>query len=648
MTERGPAPRNSRVSPFERWDLARDWLWDELVSQQPSLRTRLLATLTFLLVALVVLEIGQHMAGLRSDRGFLAREYERVAAASATAFSGSLEQIYRLQATVADATLLGRMTDDQRVLYLHDVRERYPGMVAVELLAPGNRYFRAPIDGMVRPPGDRAYITRLSLQRPRHLARLSPAGAGTPNVLVASLVLGRGDVVLGIVAMEFTPDALQRLLPAPGPNHKAVLLDGRGTLVSPGTGLRRRFDDELRAQVRAAAENRRPLPLTGGGAAAPIPGTNWAVAYLPNERGLLLEGLRLTAGYIFYMCMVVLALALAVMAVVHLSLRPVTQLSAATKLLGSGDLSVRLPPAKVREFDGVVEAFNRMADQLQSARNELVEANQGLEAKVHERTRALEAEHEKLLRAERLSTLGLLSSAIAHDLRSPLNTVSLCVQYLQARGAGEADPKLAARIQTMDRELRRAEQIIHTLLAFARTGEPDRQPTDLHALVREVASIIYPPAAVRIDLDLDADARPVELDSGQLFQVLENLIRNAIQAMPEGGAVRVATRFEPEGVVLQVADSGPGIAEELRATIFEPLVTTKSTGTGLGLALCKRIVDAHGGEISVASEPGRGTAFTIRLPYDSPEAGIAPDPAGEPELEAQQVPQWAERDPISV
>src|SRR5205085_11823512 len=124
--------------------------------------------------------------------------------------------------------------------------------------------------------------------------------------------------------------------------------------------------------------------------------------------------------------------------------------------VGAGDLSLRLPPAEVTEFEQVVNAFNRMAAQLETARDQLMEANRDLEERVRERTAALETEHRKLLAAGRLSTLGLLSSAIAHDLRNPLNTVGLAAQSLELRLENAPDEKVAERLATTRRELERA------------------------------------------------------------------------------------------------------------------------------------------------------------------------------------------------
>jgi signal transduction histidine kinase len=288
--------------------------------------------------------------------------------------------------------------------------------------------------------------------------------------------------------------------------------------------------------------------------------------------------------------------------------------SAGARLLGAGDLSLRLPPTEVEEFEQVVEAFNRMAGQLEAARNDLVDANRDLEERVRERTAALEDEHRRLRAAERLSTLGLLSSAIAHDLRNPLNNIGLAAQSLELRLESAPDEKQAERLEMIRRELARAERIIRTLLAFARTGEPVRQPTDLNALVREVAGVIDLPPDVAIRLDLQDDLPPVPLDRDQIFQVLENLIRNAMQVMPDGGEVVVETAAAPGACSLSISDSGPGVPDEMQAAIFEPLVTTRSMGTGLGLALAKRIVEAHSGRIWLESAPDQGATFRILLP----------------------------------
>jgi signal transduction histidine kinase len=366
------------------------------------------------------------------------------------------------------------------------------------------------------------------------------------------------------------------------------------------------------------------------GYAAPIPGTGWTTAYFHAEQETLAAIERDTRRAIGILVFVVTGFGLAVWGLVHASLRPVNRLSAAARKLGSGDLSLRLPPGEVEEFEHLVEAFNRMAAQLEAAQRDLLEANRSLEHRVRQRTAELEQEHAKVLRAERLSTIGLFSSAIAHELRNPLNTVSLGIHWLKARLAAAPDERVHARLESIDRELRRSDQIIKTLLAFARTGEPERQPADLNRIVREVLDVVRPPEAVTVRAELDPDLPSVMIDPAQIFQVVENLIRNALQAMAEGGELRVATRHDAEACRLRISDTGAGIPPDLMPHIFEPLVTSKSSGTGLGLALCKRIVDAHGGQITVESGEKQGTTFCLELPLEVDPAPPARRPEPNP------------------
>jgi signal transduction histidine kinase len=233
---------------------------------------------------------------------------------------------------------------------------------------------------------------------------------------------------------------------------------------------------------------------------------------------------------------------------------------------------------------------------------------------VRERTQALEEQQDKLLRAERLSTLGLLSSAIAHDLRNPLSSMGLAADWLQLRLADLPDDKIHSRVSLVQKEIRRADGIIRTLLGFARTGEPQMKPVQVNALVNEVVGAIDPPESVTVRTELSPEMPTITADRAQLFQVVENLVRNAIQAMPDGGVVCISTHLRPDAWLLCVSDTGAGIPAEVQATIFEPLVSTKSTGTGLGLALAQRIVDAHNGRIWVDSRPGQGASFWIEMP----------------------------------
>lgn len=628
--------------PSEPGFVKRGWmsLMAVLAEERRSLRGRLLYTLLVLFLVLSALETQEHFNRLHAHRQLVARAEAHTAQVTADLFRSTLAHLYQAQAQVAHAALSGRLQASEATwnAFLEDLRDQYPGMVALQVYgADGSLKYSTPQGG--KPPQLSADFARdLTTDSPHYLSPIyTDVPGGLPMFRVASRVEipsglasggsgpdGTGDAssaVSAVVAMEFYAKALPDFIPGQGTGQLLLLVDGKGEIAHASAEIDARGVAASPA-VRTAREQRREatvqVPIPGHadtlGYAAPIPDTDWTLVYLRPEMEASAEIHEGTRRELLLLMGVFLALGLAMVVVVRLSLKPLIRLSVAARHLGSGDLSFRIPPAEVQEFEPLVEAFNVMARQLDGARGELLEANRDLEQRVLERTEALEREHEKLLRAERLSTLGLLSSAIAHDLRNPLNTVGLAVHTMKARLQDRPDERLSARLETIERELKRAEEIISTLLAFARTGEPARQVTDVNEMVEEAAGLVHADGDVSVGLDLSPDLPCVPLDRSQMMQVLENLVRNAVQAVPAGGVVTVSSRVEVERLVLRIEDNGPGIPPELRNRVFEPLVTTKSTGTGLGLALCKRIVDAHGGSISVEEAAVSGAVFRIELP----------------------------------
>jgi two-component system sensor histidine kinase AtoS len=229
----------------------------------------------------------------------------------------------------------------------------------------------------------------------------------------------------------------------------------------------------------------------------------------------------------------------------------------------------------------------------------------------------------QVMRADRLAALGELTAGIAHEIRNPLTSIRGFVQYLDDCETIEEwrqyGPLIVRQVDSLNR-------IIGELLAFGRPRPPQIGRVRLDVLVEETTFLTRGKSGARIELDLDPGLPEIEADGEALKQALLNLVINAIQAIPETGTVTVSTRADGEaGVAIRVIDDGVGVAPENLDKIFDPFFSTKPSGTGLGLAMVHRIVDAHHGVITVESRPGVGTTVTVRLPLVQP-----PPPPEEP------------------
>ena len=243
-------------------------------------------------------------------------------------------------------------------------------------------------------------------------------------------------------------------------------------------------------------------------------------------------------------------------------------------------------------------AFSDITESVR-AREALRQHSEQLEELVEERTKALQEAHEQLISQEQLAVLGQLAGGVGHELRNPLGVIKN-VAYLLHQLLSDPDPGFREALDTLDRGVESADRVIRALLDFARTKLPSRREVSLNDVVREALSRVTAPDSVSVRCELDETLPPILADPDQLGQVCSNLIDNAIQAMPEGGRLVVkTTRRSHTEVDISVADTGMGIPEENLERVFEPLSTTKVTGIGLGLALVRTFVEAHGGTVEV-------------------------------------------------
>jgi signal transduction histidine kinase len=287
----------------------------------------------------------------------------------------------------------------------------------------------------------------------------------------------------------------------------------------------------------------------------------------------------------------------------------------AKKQLGADMLerAIRYALERKRVEVALQTARDELELRVQERTAELVATNEALRVEMTERQRA----EEKLRHSERLAAITTAAARLAHEIGNPLNGLATTVQILE-RYLGQhkhlADDMLSSTVQDLTHEMSRLQSLLQGWRALARPQQLNLQPTSLATLTAEVLRAqlpYYAERGIHLEQAFPAELPLVMADQEKLAQVLLNLCKNAIEAMPQGGALTVRGSSTKAQVALEVSDTGVGIPEGLN--IFEPFTTTKEAGTGLGLAIVQQIVAAHQGTISYTSTPGEGTTFTLTL-----------------------------------
>jgi len=282
--------------------------------------------------------------------------------------------------------------------------------------------------------------------------------------------------------------------------------------------------------------------------------------------------------------------------------KPVSRLVTATQRVAGGDLTCKVDVKRRDELGRLADSFNDMTGKLRE-------------------------QHQQLIQSDKLASLGRLAAGVAHEINNPLTGVLTYSSFLLKRAE---DAETREDLEIIVRETKRCRQIVKNLLDFARQARPNKSDVDLDGVIRRALEILrnrLTLEGVSVDVDVARDLPSIKADRDQLVQVLVNLIVNAADALGKtGGTITIRSAKAAGGVVLEVADNGCGINSENLNKIFDPFFSTKGhEGTGLGLAVVWGIVNEHGGAIEVASNTGRGTVFTIRLP----DSAAAPPSARE-------------------
>jgi len=314
--------------------------------------------------------------------------------------------------------------------------------------------------------------------------------------------------------------------------------------------------------------------------------------------------LRETSQLFVVSTLIILGLLAAGIAVVMIRFlrRPLDRISQCMAQVKDGDLSVRMTPVQDDEIGQLMTGFNSMVDNLAQAKSELEHYH-----------------YQQMERVDRLASVGEMAAGLAHEIKNPLAGISGAINVLSDDYA-EEDPRREV-MQQIQNQIGRLDKTVNDLLYFGKPGKPEFAFADINDLLKQTLLFVaqHPESknVNRVD-EMTRDLPAVWVDHKQIQQVVLNITLNAVQAMKEGGILTVETdRFQDESgdwIRIQIADTGPGIPPEVLKKIFTPFFTTKTQGTGLGLPICRQLMENNGGSLDVLSEAGQGTRFVLLLP----------------------------------
>ena len=428
-----------------------------------------------------------------------------------------------------------------------------------------------------------------------------------PFVIFAAPVYARDDTskVVGVVVAQYVWGTVQSILDYVDPAARAHLLDRKRDVIG------RRSNDShppLRIPPIAQPEMRKG-PLTYGVTAGSSHGEGAALVVEMQQSGLkgyrgsgwtlrierpldiafapITEMARKTAFIVLGILLLQTAM---LVALGRLFLRPLGALVEGVRQVGRGRFDQKVAVRSKDEFGELADSFNAMVDTLRETRDELV-------------------------RKERLAMLGQVAGSVGHELRNPLGVMSNAVYFLQTMLDG-ADASIKEYLGIIRAEIARSELIVASLMDAVRTKPPDLAAFKLTEVFDEVMRKFAISSSVSVVLGIPDALPAIRADAMQMQQVFENLVSNAIDAMPEGGTLEIRAREDAQAgeIIISVRDTGSGIAPENMARLFQPLFTTKARGIGLGLMVAKNLIEANGGTLTVESEVGHGTRVTVTLP----------------------------------
>lgn len=579
---------------------------------------RRILLLTLLLVSLLPAALLTGLAFSRTRAAMLA-EIEDSVLRSAGSVSEDVDQlVFERMLNASTWNHLEVMQD----LRLHDVDKRLSGFLAEMKSRHGDLYLDLHATnehGHIVASSNPTLLDRQMLPQPAWLSadlaggriRLEqPVEIGdTVRLRLRSAIESQFTPgVIGDLVLDVNGSQLQKLLDrSAGPSRQLLLLDRDGRALAASAGLRSGGIGLLDAALpgwrmvgtRNGVESRSGAPLIDAQVIAghqhsqgigDFAGFGWTTVLL-QSRAVALAPVQQMA-WTFAGLLAVIAVAIVIVAwwLAAVISRPVVALTDFTRRYTQPGELPAAPPAGPGEIGELTRSFVQMVEALQRSQQSLVQAS-------------------------KLAALGEITALLAHEVRTPLGILRSSAQMLRGEsGLSDEARELLGIIET---ETERLNRLVSSMLDSARTRPPQLTPTDVHALIAHTASLLAAQTRDRgVSLQMRCAARRfvIDCDAEQITQVLLNLVMNALQVLPRGGRVEVATRDDNERLIIEVADDGPGIPPEDREQVFEPFVFRREGGVGLGLAVVRRILRQHGGDVAVDASPLGGALFRVWLP----------------------------------
>jgi len=317
-------------------------------------------------------------------------------------------------------------------------------------------------------------------------------------------------------------------------------------------------------------------------------------------------------------------------------IHPLRVLADGIQTVQEGDFSYKLEVKRPDELGHLAAAYNDMVASLHRSRSEITELNRSLQSRVDEATaelqemnralalkvEELEKTQQRLIRSERDAAAAMIAAGIAHEIKNPLSAIKLVVQHIQDKFVDaevRKDPKYQDLYQIFLNQIQQLDGLVMAFLDYTRPVRLHPISCSLHEILESALALVIndgaPWPGISVQRDYAENLPPVKVDREMIKRAFVNLLLNAVQAMPDGGVLTIRTEFisETHQVQVTLADTGIGIEEAHLEKLFDPFFTTKANGIGLGLAVVQRALLAHGGQISVTSQVGKGTSFCIEL-----------------------------------